>query len=266
MLTFIKFIKLIITIIMKPLKEMTKKDIKNIKLIVFDVDGILVPRGTEINQHGQYLSIKVKKIPESEIKLIKQLHAKGFKINISSGRALYMLEKMFAEVLPYVSLTYENGSVSWINGKVYQHVNSFSKLKEVAEKLGQVKSASIKGFEPKEFTITIHCKKRVKAIERVISKYIELYFIWNSEAYDIGLKKKQTKAVGLGNLMRILRLKKKNVLAIGDNYNDKELINAAGISVSADKKRVKGNFFVALSRKCLPAEKLMQRILELRAI
>src|SRR3989344_1512040 len=247
---------------MNPLSELKKEDIKNIKLIVFDVDGILVPRGTEISQHGQYLNIKIKKIPKSEIELIKQLHNKGFYLNINSGRGLYMLEKMFADVLPYVSLTYENGSATWLNGKVYQHVNSFAKLKEVFEKLRQIKSKSIKGFEPKEFTITIHCKKRVKAIEKIISKNKELYFIWNSEAYDIGLKGKQTKSVGLKKLIKLLKLKKKNVLAIGDNYNDKELINSAGISVSADKKRVKGNFFVPLSTKHLPAERLMRRILE----
>ena len=247
---------------MKPLKEMKARDIKNIKLIVFDVDGIIVPRGTEIQQRGDYLKVKIKKIPKSEIELIKQLHKGGFQISINSGRGLYMLEKMFFEILPFVNLTYENGSATWLKGKVYQHVNSFSKLREVEEELRKIKSKAIKGFEPKEFTITIHCSKRVKAIEKIISKYKQLYRIWNSEAYDIGLKNSQTKLVGLKRLISLLKLKKKNVLAIGDNYNDKEMLNGAGVSISADKRRLKADFFVELSRKTLPAERLMIKILE----
>ena len=37
---------------MKSFNEITKKDLKNIKLLVFDLDGILVPRGTKIKQTG----------------------------------------------------------------------------------------------------------------------------------------------------------------------------------------------------------------------
>ena len=56
------------------------------------------------------------------------------------------------------------------------------------------------------------------------------------------------------------------MLAIGDNYNDKELLEEAGIAVSADKSRVQGNFFVSLKGKRLPAELLMRKIIsEMRA-
>ena len=141
---------------MKPLKEMKKKDIQKIKLIIFYVDGILIPRGTEIVQKGDSLRIKIKKIPKKEIELIKKLHTKGFYININSGRGLYMLRKMFSDILSFVSLTYENGSATWLKGKIYQHVNSFSGLKKVEEELKKIKSKSIEGFEPKEFIISIH--------------------------------------------------------------------------------------------------------------
>jgi len=62
--------------------------------------------------------------------------------------------------------------------------------------------------------------------------------------------------------MRINRLKKENVLAIGDNYNDRELLNTAEITVTADKTRVSGDFYIPLNNKKLPAKQLMDNILQ----
>jgi len=50
-------------------------------------------------------------------------------------------------------------------------------------------------------------------------------------------------------------------MAIGDNYNDQELLNESGMPVSADKGRVNGKFYVPLKGKFLPADLLMQTIL-----
>src|SRR3989338_1481454 len=140
-----------------------------------------------------------------------------------------MLQEMFREVLDYTSLTYENGSATWFKGKVYQHVNSYKYLRDVLRKLEKVRHKNIKGFEPKEFVITIHCTEKVKEIEDIADKYEKLYCIWNSEAYDIGVREIQTKAIGLKDMAELLKLKKKNILVIGDNYNDKEMMDAGGI-------------------------------------
>src|SRR3989344_5270719 len=205
---------------MRPISQISKKEVGQIKMVVFDVDGVLVPRGTKIKQVGQTTTLHTKVIAQKQIEQIKELNKKGFLINISSGRGLYMLEEMFREVLPFVSLTYENGSATWYRGKIYQHINSFEYLRKIFPKLKEIKNKNIKGFEPKEFIITIHCKKKVPAIERVVKKEGGLYTIWNGEAYDIGIKKRQTKALGLRHLLKIFKLKRANVMAIGDNYNE----------------------------------------------
>lgn len=247
---------------MKPLDELTKKNLQHIKLIVFDLDGVLVPRGTKIKQVGNKTCIETKKISEMQIEQIKKLNKLGFKINISSGRGLYMLQEIFREILPFVSLTYENGSATWFKGKIFQHVNSFYETKDVFAKLKKIKHKDIKGFEPKEFVITIHCKKRIKKIEETVNKYKKLYWIWNNEAYEVGIKRVQTKARGLRKIMKSFKLNKRNVLAIGDNYNDKELLKEVKISVSADKSRLKGDFYVPLKGKFLPADLLAQKIIK----
>ena len=251
---------------MKPLSEISKEDIKNIKMIVLDVDGVLVPRGTKIKQVGNTTTLQTKIIAEKQIEQIRELNEMGFLINISSGRGLYMLQEMFREILPFVSLTYECGSATWYQGKIYQHINSFEKTKNIFPELKKValKNKNIKGFEPKEFIITIHCKKPDKEIEKVVKKDEGLVTLWNGEAYDILIKKDQTKALGLKHVMEIFKLNKENVIAIGDNYNDQELLEESGMPISADKTRVQGKFYVSLRGKFLPADELMQKVLELR--
>lgn len=251
---------------MKPLNQMLEKDLKQIKMIVFDVDGVIVPRGTKIKQVGNITTLETKIIAPKQIEQIKKLSNLGFLINISSGRGLYMLQEMFRGILPFVSLTYECGSATWYEGKIYQHVNSFKRLQGMFFKLKKVavKNRNVKGFEPKEFIITLHCTKKLKEVERVVKTEKDLTTHWNGEAYDILIKKDQTKAIGLNNLMKIFKLKKENVMAIGDNYNDHELLQASGTPISADKSRIKGKFYVPLEGKFLPADLLMQKILSLK--
>ena len=251
---------------MKPLNQISVADIKDIKMIVLDVDGVLVPRGTRIKQVGNTTTLQTKIIAEKQIEQIRKLNQMGFLINISSGRGLYMLQEMFREILPFVSLTYECGSATWYKGKIYQHINSFEQNKNIFPALKKiaVKNKNIKGFEPKEFIITIHCKKPDKEIEKVVKRDKGLVTLWNGEAYDILIKKDQTKALGLKHVMEIFKLKKQHVMAIGDNYNDQELLGESGMPISADKTRVQGKFYVPLQGKFLPADELMQKVLELR--
>lgn len=248
---------------MKPLEQLSREDLNPIKMVVFDVDGVLVPRGTKIHQVGNTTTLETKVIAEKQIEQIRELNKKGFLINISSGRGLYMLQEMFRAILPFVSLTYECGSATWYQGKIYQHINSFEYLKDIYPKLKSIMDARIKGFEPKEFIITIHCTEKVQEIEDIVNADENLYTVWNDEAYDILIKNDQTKAIGLKRVREIFNLQKENVMAIGDNYNDQELLAESGLPVSADKSRVEGTFFVPLEGEFLPADVLMQKILSL---
>lgn len=242
----------------------TKEQLKKIKFIILDIDGVTVPRGTRIKQISENLRIRIREVPKREIEQIKQLAKKGYLIGVNSGRGLYMLQDMFHRVLKDIVITYENGSATWYKGKIYQHVNGFDKLGCVLEELRQISHKDIKGFEPKEFIITIHCKKRIPQIEKIINKHKGVYWIWNDEAYDIGVKDKQTKEKGLKQVMKIFNLKKENILFIGDNYNDVSLSNHVGITVSADKTRLKGDFYVSLNKnkKHYPAEQVMDWFLK----
>jgi len=247
---------------MKHISELSWKDLQPIKLIVFDVDGVLVRRGTKIKTEGNFTSFETKKIHPTQIEQMRLLREKGYFLNINSGRGLYMLQEMFREVLPFTSLTYENGSSSWDKGDIYQHVNSFNELKGVMPRLREITHKNIKGYEPKEFIITVHCEDRVSGIEKLLTEYKDLYCLWNGEAYDIGIKEIQTKGVGVKRMTKIYGLNKENVMAIGDNYNDRELLENAGLKVTADSSRLPGDFYVELSGERLPADIMMEHILK----
>ena len=65
-------------------------------------------------------------------------------------------------------------------------------------------------------------------------------------------------------MTKIYGLTKENVMAIGDNYNDKELLENAGLKVTADKSRLQGDFYVELlpADGRLPADVMMEHILK----
>ena len=62
---------------MKPLNQMLEKDLKQIKMIVFDVDGVIVPRGTKIKQVGNVTTLETKIIAPKQIEQIKKLSNLG---------------------------------------------------------------------------------------------------------------------------------------------------------------------------------------------
>ena len=109
----------------------------------------------------------------------------------------------------------------------------------------------------------MHYEKKDENVEKLIETTGNLVTVWNGEAYDILVKGEQTKAVGLKQVIQTFNLSKENVMAIGDNYNDQELLEESGLPISADKTRVNGKFYVPLEGEFLPADSLMQKILEL---
>jgi phosphoserine phosphatase len=62
------------------------------------------------------------------------------------------------------------------------------------------------------------------------------------EAWDIQ-RKDVSKGAGIKKIMGLLKLKKENLLAVGDGLNDKEMVEMAGIGVSADINDLKAQYY-----------------------
>ena len=106
---------------MKPISNLSRSDIKNIKIICFDCDGVTVERGTEIEEKEDSLFVKTFTLSDSLLRKLIELK-KRFHITFSSGRSLLYLDRMYGKVLwDNASLQGENGIFSLIDGQVIQH-------------------------------------------------------------------------------------------------------------------------------------------------
>jgi len=256
---------------MKALTELTKEDIKDIKVICFDSDGVSVPKGTEISETEDSLNVKTKVLPERLLKKMIELK-KYYHLTFSSGRSLMFLDRMYGKILwDNASLQGENGIFTLIDGQIVQHEKFTPHILEILNKIkvdlrGLAKrNDKIRGFEPKQFLITLHAFEDVKEVYDIVKKHdpkSELYTLWNGEAYDIGLKH-LNKGTALKNLCKYLKIDVKNTMAIGNGPNDREMVETAGIGVTTDPTDLKTADFHTTKSLELGGEELVDKLIEL---
>ena len=255
---------------MKPLAQLTARDLQKIKLICFDCDGVTVKKGTDIQETETTLTVKTATLSDRMLAKLIRLK-KRFFLNFSSGRNVLYLERMYGKILwDKASLQGENGIFTLIDGRVIQH-EFFSpedlekiRLMKVALRDLQGKDKRIRGFEPKQFLITVHCWEEVEEITEVVKTYDpnnRYYCWWNGEAYDISLKT-QNKGRGLKKLCEYLKINSEYTLSIGNGINDKDMVEAAGIGVTTEPKSLETDYFTQGSQE-LGGEELADKLLEL---
>lgn len=236
---------------MKNIKEITKEELLNIKVITFDIDGVIIPTGTQLaeNLDGTELYIKTKKLSRSFVENLKKLK-KYVRLNFSSGRNILYLKSLVNEIFDdKIVLQAENGNITWVSNKIIHPIypdRYFNTLKEIKEeiKLIMIKDKRIRGFEPKLFILTVHCDQmeKIPILVKRLDKGNELYCLWTNEGYDIG-SKKMSKGRGIVDLAKYLGIKEKQIMTTGNNYNDKEMLEI-GKGVTVEPARVKAEYFI----------------------
>lgn len=240
---------------MKPISELTKEDIKDIKVICFDVDGVTIKKGTDISEvktsENTTLTVRTSNLsPEMKNALLEL--KKYFFIAINSGRSSMYLTKVFSELLwDNMALISEIGIFSLLNGQIIQHEKfdegTLSKMKNITVDLqaleGKVKD--FRAFEPKQFLITLHAFSEIPEVYDVLKKNDpegEFCAIWNGEAFDI-LPKRLNKGTALKNLCKHLNIDVSQTMAIANGPNDQSMVDVARLSVSTEPKELKADFY-----------------------
>jgi HAD superfamily hydrolase (TIGR01484 family) len=193
---------------------------------------------------------------------------KHYQVSFSSGRAMDYLENIYADVLgDNVSLQAEIGMYIYINKLLITNyelrIEQKEKLNKIRQELEKIKDKKIKGFEPKEYLITLHCQDKIEEIDDIVKKIDlsgELFCWWNGEAYDIGLKV-VNKGTGLKLLTEKLGVKMSQVMTVGNGINDANMTDIVGIDVSTDRKHLQADF--AVWGEEIGGEKVVDRILKL---
>lgn len=248
-------------------KDIPEEKLNKLKMIVLDSDGVCVERGTNIKEMEDNSAYKIEfSTGMLSLGLAEKLNRlkKYLIVCISSGRALMYLQTIYSRLIGGKSiLMAENGNIILTKGKVHQlfpyNDRYFEKLALIRNNL---KHLEISGFEPKQFILTAHSQKELKEVYSAVDKIDEekdLKIMWNGEAFDIQ-RKDVSKGEGLKKIIETLGFEKDNVIAIGDRLNDKELLDEAGVAVSADIEKLKAEYFTKGER--LPAETLVQYLLD----
>lgn len=251
-------------------KDIPEAILKQVKLVVFDSDGVTIPRGTQIAEHVEHgpvekleINMKTFVITDDFAALLDQLRTK-LTVAISSGRALLYLQTMFAPIVgKNTILQAENGNISLIDGSVVQHFDyDETYFETLAEIRADVEQLAIKGIEPKQFILSIHSDQEFPEVYDIVKKHDrrhELKVMWNGEAFDV-MRREVSKAAGLQKLLDHLGLKREQMIAIGDRVNDQEMIELAGVGISADNEKLPADYWTV--GDSLPGELLARYLIQ----
>lgn len=254
---------------MRNLKEITREELEKIKVITFDIDGVIIPTGTDLreNEDGTELYMKSKRLSTQFIENLKELK-QYVSLNFSSGRNILYLKSLVNEIFDNkIFLQAENGNITWIKGKITHPSypeSYFYKLRDIKEKIKVImaKDKRVRGFEPKMFILTVHCDQmeEIPDLVKQVDLKSDLYCLWTNEGYDIG-SKTISKGKGILELADYLTIAPKQVMTTGNNYNDKEMLEV-GKGVTVDPDRIQAEYFIDHKPKELGGELLVEFLLD----
>ena len=249
-------------------KEIPFKKLQKIKMLILDSDGVTVERGTKIiekeDENSLEVSVKANKISDRLADKINKLKKKMI-ICLASGRGLIWLQSMYSKIIDdRTVILAENGNIALINGELKQLFDYSAEYFTLRAKIrNEISKLPINGFEPKQIILTANCPYKINEIPTIIKKLDkkkQIRAMWVAgEAWDIQ-RKDVSKGAGIKKIARLLKLKKENLMAIGDGLNDKEMVEMAGIGVSAHIKEFKAPYHTV--GKGLGGEILIDYLLE----
>ncbi|MBU1292150.1 HAD hydrolase family protein [Patescibacteria group bacterium] len=255
---------------MKDIKEITKEELDTIKIITFDIDGVIAPVGTiikeTIDEDSIDLYMESKKLSNKFIEDLNKLE-KYVRLNFSSGRNILYLKTLTNQIFDKETiLQAENGNITWVDNKITHPEypdEYFNQLRDLKEKIKELKKTDqrIRGFEPKLFILTVHCEE-MEEIPNLVKQVAgdDLYCLWTNEGYDIG-SKLMSKGKAIEILARAMNISSKQIMTTGNNYNDAEMLQV-GIGVTVDPKRVEAEYFINHKPDELGGELLVKFLLE----
>lgn len=251
------------------------KDVNKVKLVVFDVDGVVIPFGAGVIDDGTQIIYKMKYPTEEFVEMVKEL-LKYTNVAISSGRNMLVLKTMFNELLAHEVNGHKFMIQAESGGRIScgcDEISSTSdpslmrQLSEIKARLKKIRHPAITGFEPKESVITMYSSERVPEVEKLLEEYPHRIF-FTGETYEV-TQQGVDKGSGIDIMKEIISNgygDDFDVVAIGDRPNDFPMLEKADISVSADPDHVKdAQYYIDTVEKSsrLPGEVLAEKLLSL---
>jgi HAD superfamily hydrolase (TIGR01484 family) len=260
---------------MKPLSSLTKEDIKDLKLVVFDVDGVTIKKGTQIQE---IKTTDKTKFTISTNNLTKEMKdalfelKKHFFVAICSGRSSLYLTDVFNDLLwDNFALISEIGIFTLRDGELKQNKkfdrHYLEKMKLLKADISMLvgDKPEMADFELKQFLITLHASYEIPEVYEIMKRHDpeeEFYCLWNGEAFDIA-PKILDKGASIKFLAKELEIGIHQTMASGNGPNDKSMIDAAGIGITTDKKSVEADYYTEGDEE-LGGFEIINKLLELK--
>jgi Cof subfamily protein (haloacid dehalogenase superfamily) len=230
---------------------------RRIRLIASDLDGTLLLNGAQTLQPGT-------------CELIRRLNRKGISFLAASGRQYANLQRLFAPVKDEIGYMCENGCLSFFQGEMI-HKETMSRelgqeiMRAIWEREGceiLLSGVNTSYLQPKKMSYYYHMRDVVKNnvtlvpdIFQVQEEYMKIS-VYEEKGIDGSagywkerfgdrltvvtsgyewldmMPKKVNKGLGLKKILEYLGIAPEECMAIGDNYNDMEMLELAGHPVA----------------------------------
>ncbi len=259
---------------MKPLSSLTREDIKDLKLVVFDVDGVTIKKGTQIEEirtesKTKFTISTFNLSPEMKEKLTEL--KKYYYVAICSGRSSLYLTDVFNDLLwDKFALVSENGIFTFIEGELIQNKkfdnHLLEKIKNIRRDLSKLvgDKPELADFELKQLLLTLHASHELPEVKEILKKNDpeeEFYYVWNGEAFDLA-PKILDKGESVKILVKQIGIGIHQTMAIGNGPNDKSMIDTAQIGISTEPKVLEADFYTEGAQE-LGGLELVDKLLEL---
>ncbi|EKQ51062.1 MULTISPECIES: HAD family hydrolase [unclassified Clostridium] len=221
-----------------------------IKLIATDMDGTL------LDENGH--------LPDGFVDILDRVRAKNIKLVAASGRPYYTLQTNFGPVGRYLSFICENGALVVDNNEIiYKNILAKDIVKDMITELKTVEGNAIVLCAPncaytenyseenlaeiRKYYTTLNIVDDLSKVDDDIIKIAicnldgtnniaeskfkdDYYIVASGEIWTDIMNKGVNKGIALKNLMDTDNISKEETMALGDYYNDIEMLEQAEYS------------------------------------
>lgn len=243
---------------------------KGYKAIIFDIDGVL-------NKHGGNIQHESKEA----IRLLKK---RGLKVYFASGKHAWYIQGglVWSGLLEKDTLIVaENGGVIY-NPHTRKTILEDKNIKDIklirsifynlySKKEGFLKFAGLSVWEePKETMFCLYPSnvKKIKRLMKILDEIVKvnklnLYLVENPDSVDV-LQANINKATGISHICDWTKIDMSEVIAVGDSYNDIEMLEKAGFSITLSnaKDEIKKLVRIKKSKGLLSRKEFGEGVLE----
>jgi hypothetical protein len=194
----------------------------------------MIPKAFAVDVDGTLTDLKLLLDLEA-VSVLRQLEAKGIKIIITTGRNFSITRALVGYLGTCGLMVAENGGVIGLYPKTRIILGDSSRSKQGLEILkAELGEEKISQLDESYRTVDIVLEPRfdLKSANDILARqHVKARIVYSGVAYHI-LDSDVNKGRGLKEICKIGNIELDSVVAVGDNYNDLEMLEAAGYGIA----------------------------------